>query len=202
MITAIIADLDGVIIDFCDIHRECFQKALLVGVGLKIEDEYHNLQLNGNPTSVKLQKLGITGPNAIRVAELKQQYTLEAIKNIQPDKELKDLLLELSLNYNIFCASNSLHETVELVLTKLGVIDLFDGYFGNDDVSFSKPSPEMYLKAACIYGASIKECLVIEDSPIGEQAIKNSGMYGLMIKNRQDLTLDKILLRIKEIENG
>ena len=39
----------------------------------------------------------------------------------------------------------------------------------------SKPDPEMFLKAAEIIGADIKECTIFEDSISGIEAAKNSG---------------------------
>ncbi len=45
-----------------------------------------------------------------------------------------------------------------------------------DDVSEGKPSPQPYLTGAKILGVSIKDCVVIEDAPIGVRAGKTAGM--------------------------
>lgn len=201
MVTCIIFDLDGVLIDLCDTHKECFQKALFVAAGIKIDDEYHNKFLNGLPTKVKLTKLGIFPKYAEKVLELKQQYTLEALKDIKKDEELSNILWELSLYFNLYCASNSLHETVKLTLEKLGIISYFEEIYGNDSVLWSKPSPEMYYRCMVDCGAKTKETLAIEDSSIGEATIKNAGCHGLIIKNRAELTLERINKKIEEIEN-
>jgi beta-phosphoglucomutase len=200
MITTLIFDLDGVIIDLCDTHRDCFKQALKIVVGLDITDKYHDEHLNGLPTKTKLAKLGISSDNSARVSKLKQELTLKELEKIQEDKDLQETLIELNDSYNLFCASNSLHSTIEFTLKNLGVIHLFDTFFGNDDVFSAKPSPELYYKCMVKLGATADETLVIEDSPIGEQTIKNAGVYGLMIKNRKELTLDNIFNKIKEIE--
>ncbi len=201
MITTLIFDLDGILIDLCDFHRRIFQKACVVGAGLSIENEYHDKWLNGLPTRTKIEKIGIAGRPAVEVARLKQQYTLEELQNIQPDLVLRSILENLHDQYNVFCASNSLRETVKLVLEKLGVIDLFDGYYGNDDVFHAKPSPEMYLKCMVQAPARPRQTLAIEDSEIGRETIKNVGCHGLILKNRKELRLDTILSRIEEVES-
>jgi beta-phosphoglucomutase len=45
-----------------------------------------------------------------------------------------------------------------------------------DDLRRGKPSPEAYLRAAAELGASPKECLVIENAPLGIQSAKAAGM--------------------------
>lgn len=200
MIASIIFDLDGVLIDLCDIHKKVFQKALLIAAGISIEDKFHDESLNGLPTRVKLDKIGIVGRTAIDVANLKQELTVKELENIQEDVELREILLDLSDGFDLYCASNSIRATVEKVLTKLNIIDLFEAYYGNDDVFMAKPSPEMYLKCMVQTPCMRTETLVIEDSLIGEETIKNAGCHGLIIKNRKELTFDRIMDRINEIE--
>jgi HAD superfamily hydrolase (TIGR01509 family) len=202
MISTIIFDLDGVLIDLCDLHKKCFQEALLIGAGLKITDEYHDRELNGLPTRVKLQKIGTQGPVAIRVSDLKQDLTLKELQNLKPDEELINIIEELSLQYNLFCVSNSLFQTVDLVLKRLDIAQYFEKYFGNDSFFCAKPSPEGYYKCMTIIGSKLDETLAIEDSKIGEETIKNAGCHGLIIKNRAELTFDRIYNRISEIEQN
>jgi beta-phosphoglucomutase len=200
MINTIIFDLDGVLCDLCELHKKCFQEALKRIAGLEISDEYHEEHLNGLPTSIKLQKLGVSGRLAIDVANFKQELTLSKLEQLEEDIDLQETIANLAESYNIFCASNSIRKTVELVLTRLGVIKYFDGYFGNDDVFMAKPSPELYYKCMVRAGAKLDETLVIEDSPVGEQTIKNAEVHGLIIKDRTELTLDRVENRIKEID--
>jgi beta-phosphoglucomutase len=45
-----------------------------------------------------------------------------------------------------------------------------------DDLSEGKPSPEGYIRAAEGLGFSPKECIVVENAPLGIQAAKSAGM--------------------------
>src|SRR4051812_8009641 len=99
MITTLIFDLDGILIDLCDLHKRVFLDALLKGAGIKIDDGYHDRELNALPTRLKLEKIGVVGRIAIDVARIKQELTLKELENIQPDDDLKDILNELNLYY-------------------------------------------------------------------------------------------------------
>jgi len=50
-----------------------------------------------------------------------------------------------------------------------------------DSVSEGKPSPEGYLRAAALLGASPSDCLVVEDAPAGIAAGRAAGMRVLAV---------------------
>lgn len=50
-----------------------------------------------------------------------------------------------------------------------------------DSVTEGKPSPEGYLKAAALLGASPSDCLVVEDAPAGVAAGRAAGMTVLAV---------------------
>ena len=58
---------------------------------------------------------------------------------------------------------------------------LFDGKVCGDEVTAGKPAPEIYQKAAKLAGFPPVECLGVEDSPSGLQAIHSSGAYAVMV---------------------
>ncbi len=53
----------------------------------------------------------------------------------------------------------------------------FDVIITADDVKFTKPNPEPFLKAAQKLNLSSSECVVIENAPLGITAAKAAGMY-------------------------
>ncbi len=50
-----------------------------------------------------------------------------------------------------------------------------------EDVSFGKPNPEVYLKAAVGIGMSPERCLVFEDAPAGIAAARAAGMTAVAV---------------------
>ncbi|MGC3989957.1 MAG: HAD family hydrolase [Chthoniobacteraceae bacterium] len=74
--------------------------------------------------------------------------------------------------YKIACCSNSIRESVEMMLRGSGIIDLFDVLVSNEDVSHPKPNPEMYLKACSILGVDPKETVMVEDAGHGIEAAR------------------------------
>ena len=71
----------------------------------------------------------------------------------------------------IACASGADRFKVEMQLTKVGLIDYFDGcIFSGHEMARSKPAPDVYLAAAQHLVAAPSQCLVIEDSVTGVQA--------------------------------
>ena len=71
----------------------------------------------------------------------------------------------------IACASGADRFKVEMQLTKVGLMDFFDGrIFSGHEMPRSKPAPDVYLAAAAHLNAPASRCLVIEDSPTGATA--------------------------------
>ena len=198
----IIFDMDGVLVDLKEMHALAFLSSIKEVCGWTLSLGEHNKSLCGLPTKEKLKRLGIEPERAEKISKLKQEKTLSAISELGEDKNLQEILKNLrSSGYILYVASNSLRETVEIVLKRLGIIKYFTAYFGNDDVKTGKPSPELYWKCInYLYKYDNKDtCLVIEDSPVGQRAIETGGFHGLIVKDRSDLTLEKIMNRLGEI---
>jgi dTDP-glucose pyrophosphorylase len=66
----------------------------------------------------------------------------------------------------------------------------------NEDVSQSKPNPEIYLKAAAHFGVDPTTCLVFEDSIVGKRAATDAGCHVIPVTNASDLTRDFVSLCI------
>jgi beta-phosphoglucomutase-like phosphatase (HAD superfamily) len=69
------------------------------------------------------------------------------------------------------CASGADRFKVELMLTKLGLIDFFGGQiFSGYEMPRSKPFPDVYLAAAQALAVDPARCVVIEDTVTGVTA--------------------------------
>ena len=78
-------------------------------------------------------------------------------------------------------ATMSYREQAARVLRILELGDAFDVVLTRDDVTESKPDPEIYLLAADKLGFAPAQCLVIEDSPAGVSAALAAGARVLAV---------------------
>ena len=194
----IIFDLDGVLIDSKGMHFDALNKAL-AGVDEKyvISKEEQATIYEGLPTHSKLNLLsdrkGLSKESHRDIWMDKQRITVDMFSNIPEDTELISFMeLIKKNNINIAVASNSILETIEICLTRLGIKDFVEHIVSNEDVKHPKPHPEMYWKAMSYFGCITDDTIIFEDSIVGRIAAIDSKATLIKVKNRRDLDLDKI----------
>lgn len=194
----IIFDLDGVLIDSRDMHYEALNYALKnISSNYVINREEHLSLYDGLPTSRKLAMLterkGLPVDKHQQIWEDKQKVTLKIFSELEHDYELMHYFQQLKQRgYQVAVASNSIRNTVKLVLLKLGILEFIDYYVSNEDVIRNKPFPEMYWKCMIACKALPKDTIIFEDSHIGRQGALDSGATLIAIENRDDLNQDKM----------
>lgn len=203
MIRNILFDLDGVLFDGAEFHKQIFLEA----VENAVSSEYHDRWLNGLSTKQKLARLselGVFASYQLPTLEAKKQaLTQERLATFQSPQHIRAVCQRLAAsNYQLFCVSNSIRKTVETCLESLGIIQLFSGIISNEDAAKQKPSPEPYLEAFRRFQLDPAESLILEDSPFGRQAAKASGAHLLPIVDVQDNTYEKIIQHIKTMESS
>jgi len=200
MIKLIIFDLDGVLVSTKDIHYVTLNKALsILNLKYKISISEHYEKYDGLPTNRKLEMLTIDKNLPIKYYEQiyrdKQKYTFDAIREtVKKDERLINVLKMLKKdNFKIYVASNSIRETVKLLLYYSGLIEYVDYYLSNEDVNNSKPNSEIYLRSLAHAGVNPDEALIVEDSPRGIEAAQNSKSNLLIVENPECVTYEKII---------
>ena len=194
----VIFDLDGVLIDSRDMHYEALNRALgNIDEKYVINREEHLSIYDGLPTSRKLNLLterkGLPVDKHQQVWEDKQVETLSIFGRLSNDYELMHYFKQLKdKGYQVAVASNSIRNTVKLVLLKLGLLEFIDYYISNEDVHRNKPFPEMYWQCMTACNALPKDTVILEDSHIGRQGALDSGSHLVAIENRDHLNQDKI----------
>jgi sugar-phosphatase len=110
----------------------------------------------------------------MRAAGLARIEQLERadVDSIAPIDGAAELLRALPGNWAIVTSG-----TRALLAGRLGALSLPSApvTITGDDVKAGKPAPDGYLRAAVALGASIADCVVIEDSPAGVNAGRNAG---------------------------
>jgi len=209
MTKLIIFDLDGVLVEAKQIHYDTLNTALweIAQSNKYIISEAEHLSIyDGLKTNQKLELLtqnkGLQRDTYETVWNRKQQLTIEAISELQPDLEKIELFKELrDRGYKLACASNSIRRSVLVMLAKIGIIEYMDLIISNEDVKNSKPHPEMYWKTMSMMGVLPEETLIVEDSPHGLLAASRSRANVLRVNSPKDLDLSKIIRKLDETKH-
>jgi HAD superfamily hydrolase (TIGR01509 family) len=104
------------------------------------------------------------------------------------------------MGYKMAVASNSIRNSIELMMDKSNLARYLDGIVSNQDVKHGKPDPEIYLKAMAMLGVKPEETLVLEDNEHGIAAARAAGTHLMIIGEVTDVTLDGIIEHIRQAE--
>jgi len=201
----IIFDLDGVLIDSRELHYDALNDALRkIDSKYVISREEHLSLYDGLNTTKKLKMLterkGLPLEFYDRVWKDKQEATFNLIRGFNKNYFLSSLFSEIkSKGYKIAVASNSIRETVKLSLISVGVIDSVDYFVSNEDVSRTKPYPEMYWKCMTALDVLPKNTIIVEDSHIGRQGAMDSGAHLLPVENSQEVSSERMKQRLYDM---
>jgi HAD superfamily hydrolase (TIGR01509 family) len=194
MISAIIFDLDGLIIDsetpevlawqatYAQYGMEFPVAAHLQNVGRNDRpwDPLAPFRLPGSPASPDV----VTDLFRRRADALMDEY-------FKPLPGVVTLLSQLrQRNLRTAVASSSRRAWIVRVLDRLGLEDQFDAAAGGDEVQHAKPAPDVYLLAAQRLGVAPTACVALEDSHNGVRSAKAAGMACIAVPSALTSSLD------------
>jgi HAD superfamily hydrolase (TIGR01509 family) len=195
-VSAILFDADGVLLDTCELHYVSLNAAL-AQFGYHITRDEHVCHYNALPTRVKLDLLskqkGLDPALHQEILILKQQITLKRIRDyIAVDIEKVNMMRMLrDAGLKTAVCSNAVVESVAAMLEAVGVLRYVDVYFGNDQGFAPKPAPDMYLAAADALNVPIRNCAIVEDSPVGIAAATATGCPTIYrVESSKEVNLD------------
>ena len=84
-------------------------------------------------------------------------------------------------NIKMAIGSAAIMFNIDFVLDGLNIRHYFEAIVSADDVHFSKPNPETFLKCADKLGVQYNDCIVFEDAPKGVEAAANAGMKCMVL---------------------
>ena len=179
---AVIFDLDGVIVSTDEYHYMAW-KRIADEEGVYF-DESINMRLRGvsrmESLDILLEKsqVNYSENEKLRLAERKNSLYIDFIKRLTPDNALPGVgaLLSSLKENNVKIAIGSSSKNCPAILKYIGLNNYFDAVVDGNDISYSKPHPEVFLKASQKLGVRPKDCLVIEDASSGVAAALAAGM--------------------------
>ncbi|MGF1667810.1 MAG: HAD family hydrolase [Acidimicrobiia bacterium] len=204
-ITAVVFDMDGVLIDAREWHYEALNRAL-GHFGYTISRFDHLVTYDGLPTRHKLEMLSRERglPRSLHnfLNALKQNYTMEIVHaRCKPTFQHEFALSRLHAEgYRLAVASNSIQNTVDVMMEKADLSRYLAVRMSNECVARGKPDPEIYTKTFDSLGVSPDETLVIEDNEKGIKAASEAGAHVMPVREPTDVTYDRIRNEIDLIE--
>jgi beta-phosphoglucomutase family hydrolase len=195
MINTVIFDMDGVIVDSEPTHIEA-EKRTLLKYGVKITTE--ELRAYTGTTAEfefndLIRKYGLN-TNAKTLFDEKEVIMFKLLEErTEPTKGVIDLVKRLKQRgFKLGIATSGHRKLAQYYLNKLSIASFFDTVVCAEDITRSKPDPEIFLKAAQRLGAEPSECVVIEDAKLGIEAAVKAGMKCIGYSNpnsgNQDLS--------------
>ena len=180
---AIIFDLDGVIC-FTDEYHYRAWKAMADDMGIPFDRTVNN-RLRGVSRMASLDIIleKYTGPalsqeEKEKLAQRKNDIYRESLQEMSPadlSAEVKETLEGLrALGLKLAIGSSS--KNTPFILGQIGLKDFFDAVSDGNNITRSKPDPEVFVKAAQMLGIAPEACLVVEDAVSGAQAGHAGGM--------------------------
>lgn len=181
MISAVIFDFDGVIVDSERLHWAAFNA--VIDQPVSWEDYLQTLIGFDDRDAFKYLFPSIGKPELdeliVKKAAAFQELLAEGGAAALPGAV--ELIKHLSGTIPIAICSGALREDILPIIGKLGIADAFDTIVTAEDTPVSKPDPAPYLLTKKRLG--ISSGLVIEDTPAGIAAAKGAGLNVLAVTN-------------------
>lgn len=212
MIKGIIFDLDGVLAFTDKYHYKAWKK--IADEENIYFDEIINNQLRGIS---RMDSLNIILKNAKKkysdeekeaLAYKKNEIYKESLSELQPSditNDVRNTLVALREKGIKLAIASSSKNTMSII-TKTDLIKYFDAVVDGNQISKSKPDPEVFLKAAEKLNLSPNECLIVEDAIPGINAgiaggFKTIGINDASHYNKATYKIDNIKEVLKCLED-
>jgi len=190
MITALIFDFDGLILDTETAEIRTWQRIYTEYGHPFPHDEFiktvGGYGISNFDAAIYLDRItsGSLNADSLRLRfrnesgdEIRRSPILPGVTKIISEAKRKHMKLAV--------ASSSSHEWVDTHLTRLGLYQQFDRIICREDVPAgrTKPKPDLYLKALEQLAVRADEALVFEDSPNGVEAANIAGIAVVVAPN-------------------
>lgn len=177
----IIFDLDGVICCTDQYHERAWRE-MAEEFGIYFDPAVSN-RLRGvsreESLEIILEHAGkvFSPEEKKKMAEKKNAIYIKLLDRMSPGDLEEDVrsTLEQLRNRGCLLAIGSSSKNTRKILDKIGLGNYFDAVCDGNEITHSKPDPEVFLKAAGKIGLAVSECLVVEDACAGISAASAGG---------------------------
>jgi HAD superfamily hydrolase (TIGR01509 family) len=203
--SALIFDMDGVLVDSEPVHVEATRR-LLAEHGVRYEGRDDFFGFTDQEVFRVLRARYALAPDETTLAQRWIELVLRLADRMVPLPGVPDVLERLkSRGYRLALASGSAPPVIDATLAVLGISDVFELVVSAKQVGRGKPAPDLFLATAARLGLAPSSCLVIEDSRNGLLAAVGAGMRCVVIpcastSGQQFLEASALLGRLADLE--
>jgi HAD superfamily hydrolase (TIGR01509 family) len=185
MLTALLFDLDGTLVNTDPIHFLAWQK-MLSQCGIDIDEVFYKSRISGglNPEIIADILPQLSPQQADNFAEEKEAMFRQMASKLEPIKGLSEVIT-WSRRHSIKLAlvTNAPRANTFFILEVLGLEDTFDLIVLAEDEAAAKPDPTPYRVALQRLGVKIENTelanhslIALEDSPAGIRSATGAGL--------------------------
>jgi len=186
-ITAVVFDLDGVIVDSESIWNEA-RAALVAERGGTWRDDAQRAMMGMSSTEwsrymhdelgVDLEPAEISRTVVARLQDLYRQH-------VPVIPGAPEVVRALANKFTLGLASSANREIIDLVLDLTALAEQFQVTVSSEEVPNGKPAPDVYLEAAQRLQVDPRACGAVEDSANGLRAAHAAGMTVIALPNAE-----------------
>lgn len=173
---ALLFDCDGTLVDTMHLHRIVWHQ-VFGRHGFEITDdwweEYANVAVGPFVRAV------IPDADDALVEQLLDEGNalfVDALHLLEPIEHVVEVARAHHGHLPMAVVTGGFRDVVIPSLDTVGITHLFDQVVTADDVTHSKPAPDVYLRAMELLGVTPDECVVYEDSEIGMTSARAAGI--------------------------
>ena len=187
-------DLDGVLVDTCEIQVEATKQAIFQIAKVHIEDPILE------STIVTLEKLNyfkekglIEEEHIPLIYKLKKTLTDKMFEELPLDEEKVKIFRYLKeQGHQIAVVTNGNQKSAEFFMKTMQLHEYIDLLLTSADYKNTKPHSEPYIRAMCHFGGKLEDYIIFEDSEVGLTAARGTGAAIYHVKSTKDLTLELV----------
>lgn len=209
-----IFDFDGVLVNSEPLHFRALRDSLAPeGILIDSTEYLRNYVAYDDRGAIRLALEQHGRPwdavNVEIVADRKARMFGELKKEIPFFPGARELVRDLQREMPLAIASGARHSEIEDLLEQGGLRDAFSAVVGADDVQRTKPHPDPYLEALRLLqpsaaGLEARDCVVLEDTPVGIAAARAAGMTVIGVAHTCDAdalgSADHVLISLRRVD--
>lgn len=179
----ILFDIDGTLVDSNDAHVEAWHQAFLADGYAFSRTEIHAQVGKGGDNLVPSLLPNVPVQIQKRIAEAEGEiFRRDFMPKVEPFEGAGEVLKTLvEREHTLVLASSASRAEVDYYVDLLDADGLITGSTSKDDVSHSKPCPDIFAAALALTGGPAASAIVIGDTPYDVLAARRAGIEAIAV---------------------